>query len=50
MYHPLPLNMIAGDEMSFLTALPHLLQATTGGSLSFCRTSKRLLQESHAYS
>ncbi len=36
MYHPLPLNMMAGGEMTLLTLLPQRLQVVSGGSLTFC--------------
>jgi hypothetical protein len=50
MYHPDPLNWIAGDDMSFFTAPPHEVHAATGASEYFWITSKRDPQASHWYS
>lgn len=41
MYQPLPLNMIAGAEITFVTASPQRIQLETGGSENFCLTSNR---------
>jgi hypothetical protein len=44
MYHPLPLNMMAGAEINLVTGWPHRMQADTGTSLNRCFTSKRCWQ------
>lgn len=50
MYQPLPLNWIAGAEMVFVTAPPHLMHFFSGGSATFWITSKTLLHFEHLYS
>jgi hypothetical protein len=41
MYHPLPLNMMAGGEINFMTVLPQRVHSVMGSSLMLCFTSKR---------
>jgi hypothetical protein len=41
MYHPDPLNWIAGDDSSFFTAPPHFGHVSIGASENFWMTSKR---------
>lgn len=41
MYHPLPLNMMAGGEISLVTGCPHRVHSLIGSSLILCFTSKR---------
>src|ERR1051325_6336345 len=51
MYHPVPLNWIAGDDSSRRTGpLPHSLHVSTGGSENFWITSNRRPHASHSYS
>ncbi len=50
MYQPLPLNWIAGAEIVFVTAPPHLMHFFSGGSLTFWMTSNILLHFEHLYS
>ena len=48
MYHPEPLNWMAGDESSLRTGpLPQDGQVSAGGSENFWIRSNRLLQASH---
>jgi hypothetical protein len=41
MYQPVPLNWMAGDEMSFVTGPPHFGQTLTGSSENFWMISNR---------
>lgn len=50
MYHPLPLNMMAGGEISFVTSLPHRTHSLMGSSLMLCFTSNRCAQLLQRYS
>ncbi len=50
MYHPDPLNWIAGDDSSFFTTPPHFGHTSIGASENFWITSKRCAQASHWYS
>lgn len=47
MYQPLPLNMIAGDEIRRRTGFPHRSQVAMGSSLMLCLTSNLYEQLSH---
>jgi hypothetical protein len=50
MYQPLPLNMMAGDEIRRCTGFPHRAQAVTGSSFMLCFTSNLYAQLSQKYS
>ncbi len=50
MYQPVPLNWIAGEDISFRTAPPQDGQVSTGGSENFWIRSKRWAQALHRYS
>jgi hypothetical protein len=49
MYHPVPLNWMAGAESSFCTSAPQVGQAESAASENFWITSKRP-QLAHWYS
>jgi hypothetical protein len=50
MYHPLPLNMMAGAEISLPTDFPHRAQVATGSSFMLCFNSNLYEQSWHRYS
>ena len=50
MYHPLPLNWIAGEDSSFRTLPPQAVHSSSGGSENLRITSKRWPHASHSYS
>ena len=50
MYHPLPLNMMAGEEINLVTSLPQRGQSLMGSSLILCFSSNRWVQLVHWYS
>lgn len=47
MYHPLPLNMMAGEEINFVTSLPQRGHSLMGSSLMLCFSSNRWAQPVH---
>src|SRR3954469_16480792 len=50
MYQPVPLNWIAGDDISLRTWLPHFGHTSSGGSENFRIISNRWPHFSHSYS
>jgi hypothetical protein len=50
MYQTVPLNWIAGGEISLWTGPPHARHASTGASEKRWMTSNRAPHRSHSYS
>ena len=50
MYHPVPLNWMAGEEIRLTTGAPHLGHFSGGLSLALCSTSHTSWHLVHWYS